>query len=330
MVKAVDRAVEIGASAIQIFSDNPTSWTRRAAPPRELPAWRERIAACGIDPVAIHASYLINLAGPDPGFWDLSIGLLTAELRGAPDFAARSVNVHIGSHRGTGVAAGTARLADGVRRILDAVEDGPGAAVLVLENSSGGGWGLGSTVEELAGIAEALAAAGIPDRRVAFCLDAAHAWGAGYRLSEPDETDALVEAFDASIGIGRLALVHLNDSKSECGSRMDRHEHVGAGRIGERGMAHLLRQPRLRHAVYLVETPGMDVGYDAINLERARALAAGRPLAPLPPGALELKGSRSRTGPAAEPAAEAEAEVEPEAEPSPDLAPASPGESPAA
>jgi deoxyribonuclease-4 len=297
MVKAVERAHEIGSDAIQIFSDNPTAWRRRTAPPRELPAFRERLDAYDIAPVAIHAAYLVNLAGPDPDFWERSIEILAHELETGPAFGARYVNVHIGSHRGAGVAEGTRRLADGVARALAAIEDPPDTPMVVLENSSGGGFGLGATVEELAGIAEVLDARGIGDEQVGFCLDAAHAWGAGYDLSKADVTDALLESFDRRIGIRRLAMIHLNDSKSDLGSRSDRHEHVGAGQIGEAGMAHLLRHPLLAHATYFIETPGMDEGYDAINLQRARDLAAGRPLAPLPPGAMDVKGSRSRTAP---------------------------------
>jgi len=297
MVKAVERAHEIGSDAIQIFSDNPTAWRRRTAPPRELPAFRERLDAYDIAPVAIHAAYLVNLAGPDPDFWERSIEILAHELETGPAFGARYVNVHIGSHRGAGVAEGTRRLADGVARALAAIEDPPDTPMVVLENSSGGGFGLGATVEELAGIAEVLDARGIGDEQVGFCLDAAHAWGAGYDLSKADVTDALLESFDRRIGIRRLVMIHLNDSKSDLGSRSDRHEHVGAGQIGEAGMAHLLRHPLLAHATYFIETPGMDEGYDAINLQRARDLAAGRPLAPLPPGAMDVKGSRSRTAP---------------------------------
>jgi len=297
MVKAVERAHEIGSDAIQIFSDNPTAWRRRTAPPRELPTFRERLDAYDIAPVAIHAAYLVNLAGPDPDFWERSIEILAHELETGPAFGARYVNVHIGSHRGAGVAEGTRRLADGVARALAAIEDPPDTPMVVLENSSGGGFGLGATVEELAGIAEVLDARGIGDEQVGFCLDAAHAWGAGYDLSKADVTDALLESFDRRIGIRRLVMIHLNDSKSDLGSRSDRHEHVGAGQIGEAGMAHLLRHPLLAHATYFIETPGMDEGYDAINLQRARDLAAGRPLAPLPPGAMDVKGSRSRTAP---------------------------------
>jgi deoxyribonuclease-4 len=302
MVRAAERAHAIGANALQIFGDNPTAWRRRTEPPGEQAAFRERIAALGIGPVAVHAAYLVNLAGPDARFFERSVAVLAQDLRSAPGFGARFVNVHTGSHRDTGVDTGIARLADGVARVLDEVPAGPDAATLVLESSAGGGFGVGTTVEELAGIAEAVAHRGVADSRVAFCLDVAHLWAAGYRLSDPRETDALLDAFDRRIGLDRLVLIHLNDSKTGVGSRLDRHQHVGAGGIGEAGMAHLLTHPQLRHVAYILETPGMDEGYDAVNMDRARALAQGRPLVPLPPGAMNLRGSRARTAPQPEPA----------------------------
>jgi deoxyribonuclease-4 len=302
MAKAVDRAHEIGASALQIFADNPTAWRRRATPPIEQPAFQRRLEVLGIGPVAIHAAYLINLAGPDEGFYEKSLAMLAHELRTGPGFRARFVNVHVGSHRGTGVEAGTRRVADGVATVLGSVDDAPETPMLVLENSAGGGFGLGATVEELAAIARAISARGIPDHRVGFCLDTAHAWGAGHDMSDPAGIDALLSAFDAAIGIERLVMVHLNDSRSERGSHTDRHEHLGAGRIGEAGLAWVLRHPMLRHATYYLETPGMDEGYDAVNIQRAYDLAAGRPLVPLAPEAMHVKGSRARTAP--EPAEE--------------------------
>jgi deoxyribonuclease-4 len=338
MVKAADRAVEIGATALQIFSDNPTAWRRRAAPSPEIPAFRDRLRAAGIAPLAIHASYLVNLAGNDPSYHERSVAMLAAELRIARRFGAVFVNAHIGSHGGAGAEVGIERLAAAVRRALDAENDveppaepddddgdtgrtgdadgnGESAAAadpdvplgspatITLENSVGAGFGLGIDVEQLAAIADALAAGGVADARVGFCLDTAHAWGAGHAMDDPAAIDALLEAFDRRIGLGRLRLIHLNDSKSERGSLMDRHEHVGAGRIGEAGLGHLLRHPWLSHAAYILETPGMDEGYDAINLARAVALARGEPLEPLPPGAFTLRSSRARAAtPAATPA----------------------------
>ncbi len=298
MVRAVERAHEIGAGALQIFIDNPTAWRRRTAPPVDLLGFHDRLVALDVWPVAVHASYLVNLAGPDDTLFSRSVTLLASELRLAPTFRGRFVNVHIGSHRGAGVAAGIARLAEGLALVAAEVDDGPEAALIVLENSAGSGFGLGTDVDELARIADAVAARGVPVSRVAFCLDTAHAWGAGIDLANSDATDAFLADLDVRIGLDRLVMIHLNDSKSELGSRMDRHEHIGAGRIGARGLGHIVRHAMLRHVTYYLETPGMDEGYDAINVARAHDLAAGRPLADLPPEAFELRGSRARTGPA--------------------------------
>lgn len=297
MVKAVDRAHEIGASALQVFVDNPTAWKRRQEPPAEGPAFRARLIEHGIGPVAVHASYLVNLAGPEEDFFGRSVTVLASDLRAAPGFAGRFVNVHVGSHRGSGLDAGIARLADGLGLVLAEVDAGPDAAMVVLENSPGSGFGLGMNVDELAVIAETAAARGLPASRIGFCLDTAHAWAAGIDLSEPDVIDAFLADFDARIGLDRLVMLHLNDSKSELGSHLDRHEHLGAGRIGVAGLGHLLRHPGLAHATYYLETPGMDEGYDAINIARAHDIAASRPLDELPLEAMTLRGSRARTGP---------------------------------
>jgi deoxyribonuclease-4 len=317
MVKAVERAHEIGATTMQIFTDNPTAWKRRAEPPGELGAFRERLTEFDIAPVSIHASYLVNLAGSNPTSFERSIDMLAHELRHAPAFGARFVNVHIGSHLGLGAIAGIGRLAEGIVRTLRAADEPSGGseadapfdvgpevatgapAMLVLENSAGSGGGLGTSVAELSAIASAIEARGIAPERVGFCIDTAHAWGAGIDVATPSAVDDLVSEFDAEIGLRRLVMIHLNDSRSERGSRTDRHEHLGAGRIGPAGLARVLCHPDLAHAAYLLETPGMDEGYDAINLERARALAAGRPLASLPDGAFQLRGSaNARTAPA--------------------------------
>ena len=298
MVKAVDRAHEIGASALQVFADNPTAWRRRREPPAEGPAFRARLTGWGIWPVAVHASYLVNLAGPEEDLFGRSVSVLASDLRVAPGFAGRFVNVHVGSHRGSGVETGIERLADGLGLVLAEVDGGPEAAMVVLENSPGSGFGLGTDVDQLSRIAEAAAARGLPATRIGFCIDTAHAWAAGIDLSEPAAIDALLGDFDARIGLDRLVMLHLNDSKSERGSHLDRHEHLGAGQIGVAGLGHLLRHPALAHVTYYLETPGMDEGYDAINVARAYDIAACRPLDELPPEAMTMRGSRARTGPA--------------------------------
>jgi deoxyribonuclease-4 len=294
MVRAAERARAIGADSLQLFADNPTAWRRRAELPDELPAFRATVAALGLGPLAIHAAYLVNLAGPDPDLFERSLGVLARELAVAPAFGARFVNVHVGSHRGSGAEAGIARVAEGVARVLAELPAGPDAAMLVLENSAGSGDGLGTTVEELARILSAIDDRGVPAGRVGLCLDTAHLWGAGVAIGTAEAVDALVESIAAWIGLQRLVMVHLNDSKAAFASRADRHQHLAAGEIGGGGLARVLTHPGLAHVAYYLETPGMAEGYDAVNVERARDLAAGVPLAPLPPEALELRGSRAR------------------------------------
>ena len=311
MVKAADRADAIGAAALQVFADNPTAWRRRTDPPRELPAFRARLAELHLEPTATHAAYLINLAGGDETFWGRSVSALAAELRMGAAYGAAFVNVHVGSHRGDSPEAGIARLARGMAAALGEVaaldaaalaadEGAPPSAgssvtpLLVLENSAGGGDGIGSTLEELAAIAEAAVRAGVPEGAFGFCLDTAHLWGAGYDLSDPAALDDLLARFDVLLGPRRLAMLHLNDSKVPLGSHGDRHQHLGAGAIGERGMRALLSHPRLSLVPAYLETPGMDDGWDARNMERARALIAGEALPQLDEAALDLPGSRAR------------------------------------
>ena len=191
-------------------------------------------------------------------------------------------------------------------RSFDEAGDDAPDPVVALENSAGGGFGMGASVEELARVLDTAAARGLPAHRVAICLDTAHLWGAGHRISDPDELDRLLDEFDAAIGLERLVMMHLNDSKSELGSHADRHQHIGAGGIGEAGMRGILCHPRLADVPCFLETPGMDEGYDAVNVRRCRDLMAGRALETLPPEALDMPGSRSRGGPAREPGDEEE------------------------
>jgi deoxyribonuclease IV len=305
LVKAADRAVEIGIDALQIFSDNPTAWQRRATPNPETAQFRRVLDDHDVRPLAIHGSYLINLAGWDDTLRERSIELLASELLAARRLGAPVVNIHTGSHRGTTVDAGVTRLVDGVIRSFDAAaataEEDPDLAgmlspepIVALENASGGGWALGIDLPQWTAIARAFDRAGVDRARVGFCFDTAHLWGAGHDLADSAATDALLDGFDDAIGLDRLVLMHLNDTRAELGSRQDRHEHIGAGRIGPEGLAHLLTHPRLRGVTTILETPGMEEGYDAINVARVAALARGEPLAELPPEAFQLRGSRSR------------------------------------
>jgi len=297
MVRAVDRIVEIGGGALQIFSDNPTAWRRRTEPPGEQAAFRARLGELGVGPIAIHAPYLVNLAGPDEELYRRSVEILASELAVAPGFGARYVNVHVGSHRGVGRDAGIARLGEGIERVFDLSPAAVDAPLLVLENSAGGGFAIGTTVEDLAAVVDAVAARGVDTSRIGFCLDTAHLWGFGYDVGDPGAIDQLLARIDTLMGLERVAMVHLNDSKAERGSRYDRHEHLGAGRIGIEGLGHLLGHPALAHVPHFLETPGMEEGYDALNVTNALRIAAGLPIEPVPPEAMAVRGARGRTPP---------------------------------
>lgn len=290
LLKAARRARAIGATALQIFSDNPTAWRRRVEPPKDAQAFVEYCRREGIAPVVIHASYLINLAGSAEPFATQSLEGLIHEMQRAPAYGARIVNTHIGSHRGMGHEAGLQRIASNVARVLEA---SPPDVLLALENSAGGGDNLGSTIEQLTEILERVAAqvGSTTDRleQLVFCLDAAHLWGAGYDISTAAGATAVIDRFAELIGLERLALVHLNDSRSLLDSRTDRHEHLGAGAIGAEGLSALLRDPRLAATTFMLETPGVEAGYDAVNIRRARMLYGGELVLPiLPPRAFKL------------------------------------------
>ncbi len=301
LLRAADRAEALGLRALQLFTDNPTAWRRRTNPPRDLEAFRRRIAALDIEPVVVHAPYLLNLASPDAVVWERSVAVLAHELRVAPTFGASAVVLHLGSHLGSGTAAGIARIGQGVATALREAgghEPSLPPIRILVENSAGSGDAIGGSMSEVAAVLRAIEDAGVPPTRIGVCLDTAHAWSAGFAIDRAEGVDRLLDEIEAEIGARRVAVVHLNDSRAELASRVDRHEHIGAGRIGPEGLRRILVHPALAEAAYILETPGMDDGWDAVNLSRARAVAIGDDLAPLPPEAFSPRGRDSgRSGP---------------------------------
>jgi deoxyribonuclease-4 len=175
------------------------------------------------------------------------------------------------------------RVAEAVDQILDGVPATASDALLVLENSAGGGNGIGESIDELIAIHEAMGKRRVDMTRVGYCLDSAHLWGAGVEMSDLDELDRVIEEFDRKIGLEKLVMIHYNDSKAAHGSKLDRHQHIGGGEVGARGLAALISHPKLAHAAYYLETPGMEAGWDKLNVERTIQLAQGNlKLKPLP------------------------------------------------
>ncbi|MGH2509236.1 MAG: deoxyribonuclease IV [Ktedonobacteraceae bacterium] len=248
-VRAAEIAQRIGCNAIQIFASNPTGWSPARGGEEQCLAFAETARRLDLAPVVLHAPYLINLASPDEGNWEKSIALLRWTLQRGGLLGASYVVLHVGSHKGTGVEAGVARIAQAIRHMLP---ETPPEVVLLLENSVGAGNALGGDFEHLAAV---LAAVPEYAERVGVCLDTAHLWGAGYDISTTTTALAVLRSFDETVGLPRLKVLHLNDTVKELGSHRDVHARIGEGIIGEEGLRTLLRDPRLAHVVVLLETP---------------------------------------------------------------------------
>jgi deoxyribonuclease-4 len=281
---AAERARLVGASVIQVFTDDPKAWVPRTEPHPELDSFRALLAEQDV-PVLVHASYLVNLATPDDRVFERSVERMRRELLAGAAMGAVAVNVHVGSHRGAGVSEGVERAGEAIARVFAGLDgapaSGPDAAPmprLVLEDSAGQGDSLGVTIEELGRILDAAERRQVDRERLGVCLDTAHLWGAGFALDDPGALDDLLASVDRTLGPDGLAMVHLNDSLAPRGSRADRHQHIGEGRIGVVGLGHLVRHPRLAGIPLILETPDMDQGWDAVNMARVRSLLAGTSL----------------------------------------------------
>ncbi len=274
-VRAAAIAREIGCDAIQIFASNPTGWRPPSDDARAALAFAEAARQQGLEPVVIHAPYLINLASPEEEIRGKSINLLRWTLQRAPLLGATSVVFHTGSHRGAGVEAGIARIAEAIQRILP---ETPPEVMLLLENDVGAGHALGHSFEQIGMVLDLL-----PQYadRVGVCIDTAHLWGAGYDISTRPSTLDVLQRFDAVIGLPRLKVIHLNDTEKALGSHRDVHARLGEGIIGAEGLRALLTDPRLAHAAVLLETPiktdaeeKEDWQHDKQHMEYARSLMA--------------------------------------------------------
>lgn len=250
--RAVDRAVASRCEALQIFTKSAGQWRARVLPPDEIAQFRARVEHTGIHPVVAHNSYLINLAAADPALRAQSLAALGEELDRAEALGLLGLVMHPGSY-----TSGTER--DG----LDLIGDGLGAVLrarpraktmILLEHTAGQGTNLGHRFEHLAAILARLN--GSP--RVGVCLDSCHLIAAGYDICSDDGYRATFEAFDRLVGIDRIRAFHLNDSKKPCGSRVDRHEHIGRGCLGLEPFRRLLNDPRFAALPMLLETPKLD------------------------------------------------------------------------
>ncbi|HIC96650.1 TPA: deoxyribonuclease IV [Candidatus Bipolaricaulota bacterium] len=272
------QAEALGINALQLFSHNARSWKMEELKPGEAERFRRRWRESEVEYIVIHTIYLINLASPKEELYHRSISAVAKELERAAELGIPHVNTHIGAHVGMGREWGLARARAALREVL-ARTRGLGVKLL-LENTAGEGTVLGSEFRELAYLLEAEDHDRDRDPgRLGVCLDTCHAFAAGYDLATVEGLEAALEELDREVGLDRLFLVHLNDSRHPLGSHKDRHEHIGEGEIGLSGFANIVNHPRLRGLPFILETPQMayederlDSDADEINLERIRAL----------------------------------------------------------
>ena len=265
LLKAVDRAVEIGAEAMQIFASSPRAWAFKVPSDEDVAAFREKSAEAGLGPTVLHAIYLVAPGSPDPALVERSVESLTRHLETANRLGALGLIFHAASHRGAGLDAVFDQFVCAVGRVLDAA---PGEALLMLENSAGQGNHIGSKFAELGRLVRAA-----DSPRMKVCLDTQHAWAAGYDVASREGLDAAVEEFDREIGLELLAAVHVNDSKRPLGSGVDRHENIGEGLIGREGLKTFMAHPAFRDLPFYLEVPGFgEKGPDAENVAILKAM----------------------------------------------------------
>jgi len=265
--KALENAHAFGMDSVQLFAQSPRTWRFPDHDPADLEAFRARREELGIGAVAIHAVYLLNLASTKADFYEKSVDTLSKTVDAACAIGAEAVVFHVGSHQGAGFDVGLERVVPALAQALDRCDD---TTWLCMENTAGAGDTIGRSLEELAALYEALD----HHPRLGVCLDSCHLFASGYDVTDPDALDGVVKQLDALIGLDRLRVLHVNDSKTPLGSNRDRHDNIGDGLMGNK-LAVFLGHPKLQGLPALLEVPGADGhGPDAEQMKKLRKLYA--------------------------------------------------------
>jgi deoxyribonuclease-4 len=265
--RAVDRAAELGCTTFQIFTRSPRQWYSAKLAPETAEAFSDKVKNYGMKPVFAHMPYLPNLASPRDEVYEKSVKTLTSELERCSRLEIPYLVTHLGSHLGAGMQTGFKRLINGINQAFKVTD---GGVTLLLENTAGTRNSMGSTLEDIQYIIKRLS----HPERAGVCFDTSHAFAAGYDLRTEETVEETVKKIDEIIGFEKLKLVHLNDSKGELNSRIDRHEHIGMGKIGEEGFRNILAS-RLGTLPLIMETPKDARRSDVGNLRKVKELAVG-------------------------------------------------------
>ena len=262
------RARKYGCTAMQIFTKNSNTWKERQVSAEEIALFDQARIETGIRHIAAHTSYLINLASPDRHKHRRSCRALENELLRSAAMGIGQVVLHPGAHMDSGTKAGQQRIADSIRLIFGAT--GPLGCRILLETTAGQGSSVGHTFEQLAAILERID----EPSRTGICLDSSHIFAAGYDIRTKTAYRQTMAAFERIIGLKHLCLIHLNDSKKELGSRVDRHAAIGRGFIGLTAFECFMNDARLSRIPKIIETPKTEDGkdMDRLNLKTLRGL----------------------------------------------------------
>ena len=284
LANALESARKLGCNALQIFSASPRMWPRPGAriPEADAARFRARREALGLGPLVIHANYLINLATPDPVQQTRAIQAFHDEIVRALALGADFLVLHPGSARGTTLPEAITRIGQSLRLAMRGVR--PGNLRILIENTAGMGATVGSRFAELRAILDT-----VPELPLGVCMDTAHTLAAGYEIRTPDGLERTLDEIEQTVGLDHVFVLHVNDSKTPLGSRVDRHQHIGRGAIGRAAFGRILLHPRLTRAApqgflsraLILETPIDKPGDDRRNVQAVwEVVGIGPELAP--------------------------------------------------
>jgi deoxyribonuclease-4 len=261
--RSVDRAINIGCNTFQIFTRNPRMWKHRTLSDEEVKNFQKKIDKADIRPVFSHMPYLPNLSSLNPVVYPKSVYTLRLELERSSLLKIPYVVTHLGSHLGKGFEKGKAQIIKAIDSAITGLDEFP---MILLENSSGKSNEVGSTFIEIGDIMES-----ISTENIGVCFDTCHAFSRGYNIATKHGLKETIDEIETRIGLEKVKIVHLNDSKGELGSRIDRHNHIGLGYIGEAGFLNFLKSP-FREKPLILETPVDEIRVDKDNLAKVREL----------------------------------------------------------
>ena len=262
---AIDRAVDIGAEAVQVFVSPPQGWAFKPVDEKIATDFKLKAREHNIGPNVFHAIYLVSLGADDEALVSRSKGSLRRYMQAASDLGALGVIFHLGSHKGKGFEGVRDQVANGIHEVL---AECPDDVFLMLENSAGMGNHIGSKFSELGAMVHDL-----NDPRVHVCLDTQHSFAAGYDLRTPETVAAVMEEFDREIGLEHLKAVHCNDSKPPFAGAVDRHENIGDGQMGLAAFEAILAHSAFRDVPFYLEVPGYEnKGPDAQNVDTMKGI----------------------------------------------------------